>query len=115
MVQPDRQLLTLKQLQQLTGLSESTLRRRVRDGSLPVIQLGGPGAKLLFSPNVLEQLARASTTGSNPVPDEKRELGFNSTAKPVCTQSDGAISSVNTPAERPLSGPRPNWMRGTNT
>ena len=42
--------ITIKQLSMLTGLSVSTLRRRLKDGSIHATQLGGKGKKLLFDP-----------------------------------------------------------------
>jgi excisionase family DNA binding protein len=37
---PPAPLLTIEQAVELTGLSESTIRRRIADGSLPVTRLG---------------------------------------------------------------------------
>ena len=53
----DPQFLTIKLLTQKSGLSVSTLRRRVKDGSLPTIQPGGRGKKMLLSPTVLDALS----------------------------------------------------------
>ena len=48
-----RQFRTLKEFLAYSHLSESTIRRRVRDGSLPAIQVGGKGKKLLFPADAL--------------------------------------------------------------
>ena len=59
----------LKEFSELTGISDSTIRRRVRDGSLPVVQMGGKGKKLLFPIDALTCVNApiASTGDSDPV------------------------------------------------
>ena len=53
-----RQTLTIEELERLSGLSVSTLRRRIAEGSLPVIQPGGPRTQMAFLSNVLELLTQ---------------------------------------------------------
>lgn len=79
---------TLSELIAMTKLSESTLRRRVKDGSIPCIQPGGPRTRMLFSPDILDRLAAASSSQIEPV----------------------AASPVLQPKPK-LSGPVPNWRR----
>lgn len=54
--------LTLKQFCQHTRLSVSTVRRRVKDGTIPVLQLGGRRKKLWFAPDALKQVCGESRT-----------------------------------------------------
>jgi hypothetical protein len=39
-----------------SGLSESTIRRRVRDDSIAAVQVGGKGKKFLFPVDALERI-----------------------------------------------------------
>jgi hypothetical protein len=80
----DSQFVTLRELGQITGLSISTLRRRVRDGSIDAVQLGGAGKRLLFPRDVLER--------ATPLPNSKHG---NSTSAP-----------------KTLPGRRPIWISG---
>lgn len=88
------QFLTLKEFVQLSRLSEATLRRRVRDGSLPAVQMGGKGKKLLFPASALEQLGQ--------------HLAPYQPAGEV--ESANTIPSTGTPTQAP-SGPRPRWAQ----
>ncbi len=56
-----RKCIKLKDVCQMTGLSASTIRRRVRDGSLPAVQLGGRGCRLLFDLVAIQGLASSSS------------------------------------------------------
>ena len=92
--QPHPPYLKFKEFTLRSGLSESTIRRRVRDGSLPAIQVGGKGKKLLFAENALEQ---------------------TSNRMPAATSDSAVVSSPcsmppEISAERG-SGPRPQWMK----
>jgi hypothetical protein len=79
----DHSYLDLKQFSELSGLSPSTVRRRVRDGSLSAFQPGGRGKKLLFAPNALDP---CKTPGSpDPAPEER--------------------------SAKPLPGRRPGWTK----
>ena len=71
-------------------LSESTVRRRVRDGTLLALQIGGKGKKLLFSPDAINRVGNTTSSAAS---------------------DDTAVSSITTPstgmpADTP-SGPRP--------
>lgn len=85
-----RSYLTLREFSVTTGLSESTLRRRVRDGSLPFVQPGGPGTRILFRADALERKPEAGAALDQPE--------FNrSTARSIH------------PASSQPAGARPRW------
>lgn len=91
-----RQTLTIEELERLSGLSLSTLRRRIADGSLPVIQPGGHRTRMAFLPNVLELLSQPRRRVSDPASAETFKVA---TPPP---QEKG---------EKPISGPLPKWRR----
>jgi hypothetical protein len=86
--------LTLKEFVEHSHLSESTVRRRVREGTLTAVQLGGKGKKLLFPADVLtrvnDQIASAEANAQ--------------------TEILNSLPSTGTQAEIP-AGPRPSWAR----
>jgi excisionase family DNA binding protein len=94
-VSPARTCLTYEEVSAQTGLSLSTLRRRVMEGKLPFIQPGGRRTRIVFPIDVVERLLQDS--GS---PSEK---------SPVLTSST-AVSAAN-PVHR---GPKPKWLQGTS-
>ena len=49
--------LSVAEFGTLTGLSEATIRRRIKDGSLPVYQPGGRKSRLLISRSALARPA----------------------------------------------------------
>ena len=59
----EKQYLTIDELSMRSGLSVSTLRRRVREGNIEALQPGGPGTRLLFRPDVLERSTTAAVRG----------------------------------------------------
>lgn len=59
----DRQLLTIHELSDATGVPVRTLRNWVRDGRIPFHQPAGKGGKLYFPRDAVERSA-----GSNPTP-----------------------------------------------
>jgi excisionase family DNA binding protein len=100
-IQPSHACLTYDDLSTLTGLSLSTLRRRVKEGKLPFIQPGGRRTRIVFPRDVMEQLLQ-------PV-------------KPVCCPSGatnrGPVSPDGVSARReptpspPTHGPLPRWLQ----
>lgn len=88
-----RKYVTINELADLSGLSLSTLRRRIEDGTLPVIQPGGPRSRMLFDPNVFDQLLERPTTRS-------REFEPH--------ESEGNKASRAKNGHR-ISGPSPRW------
>jgi excisionase family DNA binding protein len=121
-----KELLTINQLAQRSGLSVSTLRRRVKDGSLPAIQPGGAGKKMLFLPTVLDALSTPRVVDAHTVTGEKSHRSGSESAATVpdygsscASQSDGsAVSALsgdmhgsNHVRQRAYSGRLPTWMR----
>lgn len=97
-----RQYLKLPEFCRLTGLSKSTVRRRVRDGSIRVEQLGGPKHILLFSIDALAQASRPLHSSSRTADSSKDHL----------VRLQGA-DAVNAPANGDTNqgGPGPKWKR----
>src|SRR5262245_4262053 len=81
------ELIDTRELNRRTGLSTSTIRRYRELGILEAIQPGGPGRRLLFRSDAVEQAASI----------------FDN------------LSSLDQPsafvASRSLNGPQPRWMR----
>jgi len=71
-----KRFLSLDEVVQLSGLSASTLRRRVRDGSIVAVQPGGRRTRLLFDAESLGGLVTPGTPvdgdREQPKPDPKR-------------------------------------------
>jgi excisionase family DNA binding protein len=82
-ISDNQKLLTIREFSAMSGLSVATIRRRVQDGSINAVQLGGKGKKLLFPRDVLERLAETFSPGEQ-----------NGSPRPGCR----------------LSGRRPSWM-----
>ena len=76
-----KQLLTIAELSQQSGVSVSTLGRLRRDRKIPFFQPGGRGTALRFPPNALEQ---------------------------ACGSADPPAAT--SPPTKKLSGRRPAWM-----
>lgn len=91
------QTITIEELAKLSGLSLSTLRRRVADGSLPVIQPGGHRTRMLFLPDVLESLSRPRKAAA----DEALEANHES----------AALRGAHGHRDIARSGPMPRWQR----
>jgi len=87
------QFLTLKEFATHTGMSESTIRRRVRDKSLHAVQLGGKGKKLLFPIDALIRVNTSVTLAEDNAPAEPVSL------PPSEVQSDDS------------AGSHPQWMQ----
>jgi excisionase family DNA binding protein len=79
--------LSVEEFVAATGLSESTVRRRIKDGSLPVCQPGGRKSRLLIPRDALAR------------PVEPRAAA----APPPPTRPPG-------PDPPSLAGPRPGWV-----
>jgi excisionase family DNA binding protein len=82
--------LSYEELSAATGISTSTLRRRVRDGQLPFFQPGGHRTRVVFPADVVERLLQMSTKPSTP------------------------SSELQPPPPTVIQyGPRPKWLRET--
>jgi hypothetical protein len=68
-----KQFLKIREFSRISGLSVSTIRRRVRDGSIPAIQPGGAGKVILFARDALERQSSPPTSGEN-TPTPKKIL-----------------------------------------
>ena len=95
-----RQTLTIEELERLSGLSVSTLRRRIADGSLPVIQPGGPRTRMAFLSNVLELLSQPHQRITEPASAETPE-------QPAPAQDKA--EKPNSGPDKPIPGRRPKW------
>lgn len=85
----------------VAGLSESTVRRRIQDGSIPSIQPGGPGTRELIPSDALDCLQLAES--------EQPDLA-------AIVESDESIieNSANTTTPEPkILGPSPRWTQQT--
>ncbi len=78
--------------------SKSTLRRRIRDGSIAKYQPGGRGSRLAFHPDLL----KAATAMVN-APDPESAPGAS--AAPL-----DPLPAVPTPVRSKLPGPTPKWL-----
>jgi excisionase family DNA binding protein len=54
----DRPLLNLKQVAARVSLSQSTLRRKIREGALPAVQLGGKRCAIRVDEAELDRLTK---------------------------------------------------------
>jgi hypothetical protein len=95
-----RQTFTIEELERLSGLSVSTLRRRIADGSLPVIQPGGHRTRMAFLPNVLELLSQTRRRIPEPASAETPE-------QPAPAQDKA--EKPNPGPDKPIPGRRPKW------
>jgi hypothetical protein len=92
--------LSLAEFSALSGLSVTTLRRRIKDGSLPYRQLGGRRHRLLIPRDALETLNQPVDSSCGPCqPDEER---------------NGPTQHISA-APHELPGPRPRWTQQLNT
>jgi len=74
----DHSYLTIEQFCKRTTLSESTIRRRIKEGSLKIWQPGGKGTRVLIAASQLFQPGEKSSksdrplsTGNKPVPSHR--------------------------------------------
>jgi hypothetical protein len=83
------EFLSPAQFSELTGLSPATVGRRLADGSLPKVQIGGKRCRILIPRSALSVATQSATEPS------------------VCDKSTPESSSDKPPA---LAGMRPRWM-----
>ena len=100
MAEITKQYLALPKFCYLTGLSASTVRRRVRDGSISSLQPGGRKTKLLFAIDAIAGGCHADSTATNP-------------SKPEGIPVDKAESFLpaTPPTNSELHGRGPKWKR----
>lgn len=71
----ERRYLTYEELSALTGLSLSTLRRRVLDGTIPFFQPGGPRTRVVFPADVVDRLMEPAAPLPQPLPPKTQRRG----------------------------------------
>lgn len=86
----DLDALTIQEFARRSSQSESTVRRRIKDGSLKAWQPGGPGTRLLIPVTCLPSAQVVTAPVSLPIQ---------------------SISSPTSKAPQRLSGPTPRWKR----
>jgi len=116
----DERPLTIKELAGETGYSVSTLRRRVKDGSIPVIQPGGRGKKMTFLPTVINELVAKRTAERNDTAYEEESSSQHTGQCPLRPLAEGVAENQLSEADntalklvgvkRPVVGPIPSWM-----
>lgn len=77
----------------MSGLSLATVYRRLTDGSLPSVQLGGKSSRRLIPVDALDRLIQPTTPAAQPTAEPPPE-----------TPTQG-------PAAPELPGPAPRWRR----
>ena len=92
-MEEQRKYIDIGELVARTGMSESTVRRRVRDGSLHAVQLGGKGKKLLFAVDALDRVNTLMT------PAEE-----NASVEPIILSPSGTQADDS-------AGSHPRWMQ----
>lgn len=90
-----RDFLSVQEFVRSSGLSASTVRRRVRDGSLPNCQPGGSGCRVLIPADALDRLANQEEAEC-PRPQEQTPMNRDDNQTPRRP-------------EPKLSGPTPRW------
>ena len=98
-----RRYLKLPEFCRLTGLSASTVRRRVREGSIPVEQPGGPKHLLLFGIDALEHAPK--TSHASLTATDSQEADGDHRHGPVADQPSVDHS------DSYQRGPGPKWKR----
>lgn len=98
-----RRYLKLPEYCQLTGMSASTVRRRVRDGSIACYQPGGPNHLLLFDAAAISHLPK--THLANPNEADSTGTDGNVGRDPQIDQSGMS------PKHRDQRGNGPKWKR----
>ena len=93
LVCPMQRYISIQDLSEISGLSVSTLRRRVLDGSLAAAQPGGRRTRLLFPVDILDRLM--------PTKDQ-------AATEPLAVTTD--FSAVARTQES-IPGPKPKWTR----
>jgi excisionase family DNA binding protein len=88
-----RACLSYEEVSAQTGLSLSTLRRRVQEGKLPFIQPGGRRTRVVFPADVVERLLQHPTDSPEIEPVLPSPEPARSTARPV------------------PHGPKPKWLQ----
>ena len=91
--QLERDGYSIKEFAKRSGMSISTVRRRIKDGSLPIVQLGGPSCLLTIPADAL------------------RQIYYGNHLKEEETTSEKDVAEKTSTFSEPdsLSGPKPKW------
>ncbi|MEW4529427.1 helix-turn-helix domain-containing protein [Maioricimonas sp. JC845] len=81
------QFLTVKQFSQISGLSETTVRRRVKDQQIDAWQPGGAGTRLLISRKYLQGVCDLPLNPSADTPARRSQNDQIPGPKPKWKQS----------------------------
>jgi hypothetical protein len=100
----EAQFFTIQQFVVRSGLSDSTVRRRLLDGSLPRFQPGGRKKMILIPAIALEVVFNGP---GRPAP------AIESVPAPVNLQLTTQTTPQSASSKRPLPGPQPRWQRPT--
>lgn len=95
---PAKRYLSPQEFCRLTGWSASTVRRRLKDGSLPAIQPGGRRALWLID-------VEAFQAGHGPAQVAELQAAPSNSKSTVDQEADATSSAR-------LPGPRPGWLQG---
>jgi hypothetical protein len=97
--------LSIAAFVQLSNLSDSTVRRRIRDGSIPSAQPGGAGTKLLIPADAL-----ASCVSAKPNTGTSASNDIGATPAPLTNPTQ--FQTTNAPDHVPARhGPQPKWQK----
>lgn len=104
-----RHWLSIAEFVALSGLSQSTVRRRIDDGSIASAQPGGKGTKLLIPADTLARLAAERSDADAQTPVTMRSAAGGPRPSAVSTAPDPSAD----PSPRKVSrrGPKPKWQR----
>jgi len=91
--------ITFDEFVRRVPLSASTIRRRLKDGSIPSVQPGGKGHRVLIREDALDVLCQVQPAESSEQEAEtQRMMG-----------PDAVLSIAALPTRTKLSGPSPKW------
>jgi hypothetical protein len=97
--------LSVPEYAQATGLSASTVWRRVKDGSLAVLQLGGKGCRVAIPVAAIQQNA------ANGAPGAEAEPGSDLSERADHAVGGAATLPLATQKSSGIPGPSPRWKQ----
>jgi excisionase family DNA binding protein len=97
-IEKSSRFLSIAEFARLARLSISTIRRYMKAGKLPYVQIGGPRSRVLFAADVLDHFVSQSSLTSSHIEE--------AASSPSCE----AARQDNAPKQIP--GPCPKWLNG---
>lgn len=91
--------IDISEFSRRSGLSMSTIRRRIKDGSIPSWQPGGPGTRTMIPISSIPDRSNQPPVRSSVVPET------------MTAAHHSEHSDENTHAHK-ISGPAPRWLKG---